>query len=132
MILLIGALLNQAEELIRMGLKPAEIIEGFELAKDKLLDDILPDLVCGEIKEIKNLDEAIKGIRTAVMSKQYGNEDFISCLIATACIAVMPKDPASSFNVDNVRVIKILGAGILKSYVVQGMLFKRNVNTKYK
>ena len=32
-----------------------------------------------------------------------------------------------SFNVDNVRVCKILGSGLLQSTVIQGMVFKRQV-----
>ena len=32
-----------------------------------------------------------------------------------------------NFNVDNVRVVKILGSGMLQSEVLQGMVFKRMV-----
>jgi T-complex protein 1 subunit theta len=38
-----------------------------------------------------------------------------------ACIAVCPKNPAS-FNVDNVRVVKIPGGGVTDSAVVRGMV----------
>ena len=51
------------------------------------------------------------------MSKQYGYEDFLSDLISKACISILPEK--SSFNVDNVRVTKILGSGLLQSSVVQ-------------
>lgn len=36
-----GALLQHAEELLRMGLSPAEVIEGYEMALEKSLE-ILP------------------------------------------------------------------------------------------
>lgn len=49
----------------------------------------------------------VGAIRTAVMSKQYGNEDFLSKLICEACLAIMP-DHQKSFNVDRVRVSKIM------------------------
>lgn len=43
-----------------------------------------------------------------------------------ACIAVCPKNPAS-FNVDNVRVVKIPGGGVNDSAVVRGMVSCRLV-----
>ena len=58
-----------------------------------------------------------KAVRPAVMSKQYGYEDFLADLISKACISILPEK--SSFNVDNVRVTKILGSGLLQSSVVQ-------------
>jgi T-complex protein 1 subunit theta len=47
--------------------------------------EILPTLTCYEIKDYRNEAVVEKGIRTAVMSKQYSNEDFLARLIAKAC-----------------------------------------------
>lgn len=47
--------------------------------------EILPDCVCASAKNLHNVIEAKAMIRTAVMSKQYGNEDFLADLIAQAC-----------------------------------------------
>ena len=127
-ILLAGSLLENAEELIRMGLKPTEIIDGYEIAANKVLDEVLPLLTVHEVKDVKNISEVTKAIRSSVMSKQYGNEDFLAELIAKACISVAVKDVA--FNVDSVRVCKILGAGIEQSQVIQGMVFKKLVTLK--
>uniref|UniRef100_A0A1B6L1Y9 T-complex protein 1 subunit theta n=1 Tax=Graphocephala atropunctata TaxID=36148 RepID=A0A1B6L1Y9_9HEMI len=119
-----GALLEAAEDLLRMGLTPTEIVEGYEKALTKALE-ILPNLVCYEIKDIRNEAEVKKGIKTAIMSKQYGNEDFLTDVITKACVSVIPE--VTTFNVDNVRVCKILGSGLFNSQVVQGMVFKRHV-----
>lgn len=62
----------------------SEIVDGYELALEKALE-ILPTLTCYEIKDYRNEAVVEKGIRTAVMSKQYGNEDFLTRLIAKAC-----------------------------------------------
>ena len=51
------------------------------------------------------------------MSKQYGNEDFLANLVAKACISILPEK--TTFNVDNVRVLKILGSGLQSSSVIQ-------------
>lgn len=87
--------------------------------------EILPTLVVYEVKDYKNADDIKSGIRTAVMSKQYGKEDFLTELITKACISILPEK--TTFNVDNVRVCKILGSGLHNSKVVQGMVFKREV-----
>jgi len=59
------------------------------------------------------------------MSKQYGNEDFLATLITKACISILPEE--TTFNVDNIRVCKILGSGLFRSEVLSGMVFKRFV-----
>jgi len=126
-IILAGALLKEAEDLVRMGLKPTEVAEGYEIACRKALE-VLEGCACHEIKDAKNNDEVRKAVRTAVMSKQYGNEDFLADLIVKACTAIVPV-AQTSFNVDNVRVTKILGSGLMASEVVSGMVFKRSVES---
>ncbi|XP_074625043.1 T-complex protein 1 subunit theta-like [Acropora palmata] len=119
-----GALLDAAEELLRMGLSPPEVIEGYEKACKKALE-ILPDLTCSSLIDLRDSEEVSKGLKTAIGSKQYGNEDFLSELITKACVSILPEK--SPFNVDNVRVTKILGCGVHSSEVIQGMVFKREV-----
>ncbi len=46
-------------------------------------------------------------------------------MAAQACIDVVPKNTAN-FNVDNVRVVKILGGGAHDSKVVKGVVIKRS------
>lgn len=119
-----GALLDAAEELLRMGLSPPEVIGGYEKACKKALE-ILPDLSCSGLSDMRDKEEVIKALKTAVGSKQYGNEDFLAKIITEACVSVLPEK--TPFNVDNVRVAKILGSGLHSSEVVQGMVFKREV-----
>lgn len=126
-IIFAGALLRASEDLIRMGLKPTEIAEGYEIALTKALE-ILPTLSCYEVKNTRDEESVKKAIRTAVMSKQYGHEDFLADLITKACISILP-DKETQFNVDNVRVCKILGSGLFNSQVVNGMVFKRHAES---
>lgn len=106
-----------------MGLKPTEIIDGYNLAAKRILDEVLPTTVVAEVKDVKNVEDVKRSIRSSVMSKQYGNEDFLADLITKACLLVY-KD---HFDVDSVRVCKILGSGIESSQVVNGMVFKKLV-----
>ena len=125
MIVLAGALLKESEDLLRMGIKPTEVASGYELALEKALN-ILETLSCKEVNDVRNESEVLPVIRTSVMSKQYGHEDFLAKLIVKACTSILP-NKSESFNVDNIRVTKILGSGLLKSDVVKGMVFKRSV-----
>ena len=120
-----GALLDQAQDLLKMGLSVTQIQEGYELACKKAVE-VLPSLEVSRVKDLKSREEVGKALKTAIMSKQYGNEEFLSDLIVDACVSVIPSHQ-KSFNVDNVRVNKILGQGIHGSCVVQGMVFRRQV-----
>jgi len=119
-----GALLGSAEDLLKMGLSPAEVIEGYNMACKKALE-ILPELVCYTVKDLRESVEVTRAIKSSISSKQYGNEDFLAELIIKACLSVYPLH--GNFNVDNVRVTKILGSGIYTSDVVNGMVFPRQV-----
>lgn len=123
-VILCGALLEAAEELLRLGITPGEVAEGYEKGLDKALE-ILPSLVVKEVTNCRDIKEVIGGIRASVMAKQYGFENFLAELIAKACIAILPEQ--TTFNVDNIRICKVLGSGLLSSQVYNGMVFKRQV-----
>ncbi|KAH7117850.1 chaperonin Cpn60/TCP-1 family [Dendryphion nanum] len=122
-IVLAGELLKKAEELIRMGLKTSDIVLGYEKAQVAALK-YLEELVCDKVEDIRSQEELSKAIRTVVAAKQSGNEDFLADLIAEAVLAVLPKNPVN-FNVDNIRVVKIMGGSLEQSKVVKGMVFAR-------
>ena len=46
---------------------------------------MLSDLVCETQKDLRNREAVTRAVRSSVMSKQYGNEDFLAKLIADAC-----------------------------------------------
>lgn len=121
-----GELLEKAEELIRMGLHPSEIIIGYTKAINKTIE-VLEDLVekGSENMDVRNKEEVVLRMRSAVASKQFGQEDILCPLVADACIQVCPKNPAN-FNVDNVRVAKLVGGGLRNSTVVRGMVLKND------
>ncbi|KAJ4325374.1 T-complex protein 1 subunit theta [Neodidymelliopsis sp. IMI 364377] len=123
-IVLAGELLKKAEELIRMGLKTSDIVLGYEKAQNAA-QQTLEELVCDKVADIRSQEELAKAIRTVVAAKQSGSEDFLADLVAEAVLAVLPKNPVN-FNVDNVRVVKIMGGALEQSKVVKGMVFARS------
>ena len=68
--------------------------------------------------------QVAKRLRGSVCSKQQAYGDVLCPLIAEACIAVCPPN-AANFEVDNVRVCKIVGAGVSNSSVVRGVVIRR-------
>ena len=76
------------------------------------------------VKDLRSPTELAKAIRTVIASKQSGSEEILSQMVAEAVLAVLPKNP-SNFNVDNIRVVKIMGGSLDQSKVVKGMVFGR-------
>ncbi|QIX01001.1 hypothetical protein AMS68_006518 [Peltaster fructicola] len=118
-----GELLKKAEELLRMGLKTSEIVKGYERAQVFALK-ALEELEIDKIENIRDQAELAKALRTVIGAKQLGNEDKLAEMVAEAVLAVLPKNPYN-FNVDNVRVVKIMGGSLDQSRVVKGMVFGR-------
>ncbi|KAB2059732.1 hypothetical protein ERO13_A11G296700v2 [Gossypium hirsutum] len=119
-----GELLQNAEELVRTGLHPSEIISGYTKAITKTLE-ILEELVekGSETMDVRNKEQVVSRMKAAVASKQYGLEDILSSHIADACIQVCPKNPVN-FDVDNVRVSKLVGGVLHNCTVIRGMALK--------
>ncbi|PNS18286.1 T-complex protein 1, theta subunit [Sphaceloma murrayae] len=120
---LAGELLKKAEELLRMGLKTADIVGGYETAGKKVLE-ALEGCEVDAVADARDQEELKKALRSVIGAKQAGYEDLLADLVAEAVLAVLPKNPAN-FNVDNVRVVKIMGGSVEQSRVVKGMVFGR-------
>jgi T-complex protein 1 subunit theta len=121
---LAGELLVQAESLIRMGLHPSEIIAGYTKAAEHAAE-LLEGLACHTCEDLRNVEEVTRCLKSAIASKQYGYEDMLSKVVAKACIQVLPKK-AGKFMVDHVRVVKILGGGVLDTHVMKGFVLARD------
>ena len=119
-----GELMKYAAKLITEGLKVADVSEGYEKAYNKAME-LLDKAEKHKVKDINNLEEVTKFIKPVIGSKLvHGQEDFLAPLVAQACINVVPKEK-EKFDVDNVRVAKILGGNLMKSEVLKGMLVVR-------
>lgn len=125
-----GELMAQAASLINMGLHPSEIVIGYDKAAKKTLE-LLETLTCYKLEDPRNKTELVRCIKSVVASKQHGLEDFLSELIAEAAIFTMPNN-VQKFNVDNVRIQKILGGGTYDSKVIRGVVVTKASETSIK
>ncbi|CAE6473158.1 unnamed protein product [Rhizoctonia solani] len=122
-LVLAGELLKKSEHLLIMGLHPSEIIIGYELACEKALAE-LEGLSTYNLPRPLTKESLAVVLKSTIASKQYGSEDTLASLVSEAALAVMPSR-IQNFNVDNVRVVKIMGGSLSSSTVVRGMVFSR-------
>jgi len=140
-----GELLQKADALLRMGLHPSDIIEGYGKASKKALELLESTpvhrfffsflfskpfslaFVAESVEDATSKAALEKALIAPIASKLYGYEALLASLVADACLGAMPKNP-KNFNVDNVRVVKVLGGSISDSKVIKGMVFNREPN----
>ena len=104
-----GELLKKAEHLIVMGLHPNDVLQGYELACVKTLAELESEssqlTIQVHILRLENLPKDLstsslptplhqaslqRAIKPVISSKQYGNEEALSKLVAEAAMIVMP------------------------------------------
>jgi len=125
-VVLAGELLVLAEDLLKNGLHLSEVISGYTTAAEKALE-VLDKFVCYSptpdvFSDATKLASCLKHV---VAAKQWGNEDLIASKTAEACVLAMP-DNMRSFNVDNVRIAKIVGQTVASTTVVKGLCLTRS------
>jgi T-complex protein 1 subunit theta len=126
-ITLAGELMAQAQSLLQMGLHPSEILIGYEKAFIFAHAE-LEKASTYSLKDIRDNEEVLMCMKSAIASKQYGLEDLLGKLIVKACVYSIPANK-TTFNTDNIRVQKILGGGIGDSEVIRGMVCIRQSET---
>eukprot|EP00929_Paragymnodinium_shiwhaense_P000464 TRINITY_DN100703_c0_g1_i1.p1 TRINITY_DN100703_c0_g1~~TRINITY_DN100703_c0_g1_i1.p1 ORF type:complete len:540 (+),score=167.32 TRINITY_DN100703_c0_g1_i1:90-1709(+) len=114
-----GELLIRAEELLKEGIHSTDILKGYELSRDKVLQ-FLEGMSCWSCTNVRDVDQLTKCVKSALGAKQLGFENTLAPLVAQACVKVMPPNPAM-FEVDNVRTTKIHGGNVKGSFCVEGM-----------
>jgi len=118
-----GELLIQAEDLLKEGIHASDVLKGYELARNKVLEFLEPLKVwnCTDVRDASQLEKCVK---TPLSSKQFGLEVPLAKLVAQACVQVMPPS-INKFDADNVRVTKVQGGSPESSFIIEGMAIAR-------
>nr|WCZ58654.1 T-complex protein 1 subunit theta [Seculamonas ecuadoriensis] len=123
-IVLAGELLKNAEQLIIMGIHPSEILQGYLKACKRTLE-LLPTLATHRLDDVRDEAAVTQALRPVLSAKVNGNEDVLAPIVAQACIQTCPPNQ-KFFNIDNIRVLKIEGASIGQSFLLNGLAFARD------
>eukprot|EP00163_Fabomonas_tropica_P028209 TRINITY_DN569_c0_g1_i1.p1 TRINITY_DN569_c0_g1~~TRINITY_DN569_c0_g1_i1.p1 ORF type:complete len:535 (+),score=215.98 TRINITY_DN569_c0_g1_i1:284-1888(+) len=122
-VVLAGSLLEQAEELLRMGLHQSEIVIGYQKAAEKIAE-VIKGISVYKLEDVRDEKAMALAIRPVIAAKEFGNEVLLADLVAKAAQQIMPKNPYN-FNIDNIRIVKVLGSNLQQSEVVKGFVHGR-------
>ena len=121
-----GELLSQAESLLRIGVHPSEIVEGYKKAMERA-STVLESLVCFTLRDARDRPALVRALEPVLAAKHHGYESLLAGLVADACLSVMPSAPKpAGVSVDNVRVTKLIGGTLSDSQIVRGVVVQRD------
>ena len=123
-----GELMQQAENLLKIGLHPSEILIGYEKAYKKCLE-VLPNYVVYTVNDIHKKEEVVPCLESVIATKLYGYEKFLAPLVFDACSYALPDGNIKHFDVENIRIAKIMGSSINESSLVRGLVIIRSPET---
>jgi len=128
-VVLAGALLDKAEALLEQNIHPTLIIEGYTKAMNKALE--LLDKIAVPV-DVNNDENLRKIAATTIGSKYSGQgperEKLVELAVNAIKIIAEPK-PEGGYNVDldNVKIEKKKGGGLMDSMLVRGIVLDKEV-----
>jgi T-complex protein 1 subunit theta len=81
-------------------------------------------MTCFEVTDASNVDQVQKALKSSLSSKLSGYSTFFAGIVAQACSRSLPAEK-NTFDIDHIRVVKILGGALEDSYSLQGMVISR-------
>jgi thermosome len=126
-VVLAGALLEKAEELITKNVHPTVVVEGFKKASQKAVETLKEIAV-----KVEPTDKAFLGkvARTSMASKIVSPESSeLSSMVVDAVLAVAEKSGGDRYRVDtdNIKVEKKAGGSIHDTKLIHGIVLDKEV-----
>ncbi|NAZ38857.1 MAG: thermosome subunit [Acidilobus sp.] len=128
-VVLAGALLDKAEALLEQNIHPTLIIEGYTKAMNKALELLDKTAVPVDVSN----DENLRKIATTTIGSKYSGqgperEKLVELAVNAIKIIAEPK-PDGGYNVDldNVKIEKKKGGGLMDSMLVRGIVLDKEV-----
>ncbi|GAB1221221.1 hypothetical protein ENUP19_0071G0045 [Entamoeba nuttalli] len=119
-IMFAGELMTQAEGLLRMGLHPTIIADGYRTGL-KFFNEHCEELVLSTVAGDASVSLVEKYLKPVIGAKVAGYSEFFTHLVVEACHRTLH---GYEFNVDNVRVTKILGGSVDESEIINGFVLQ--------
>eukprot|EP00933_Yihiella_yeosuensis_P057159 TRINITY_DN5676_c0_g1_i1.p1 TRINITY_DN5676_c0_g1~~TRINITY_DN5676_c0_g1_i1.p1 ORF type:complete len:532 (+),score=145.99 TRINITY_DN5676_c0_g1_i1:89-1684(+) len=125
-VVIAGALLQAAERLLNKGIHPQTITEAFLQAAEKA-EEILTEVSIPV--QLTNRDQLLQSAITSLNSKVVSQESGSLAPIAVDAVLKVI-DPATATNVDlnNIRLVKKLGAAMDETELVEGLVLTQKAS----
>ena len=125
-VILAGALIEKAEELIGKDVHPTIIVDGYRKSAIKAIE-ILNSM--GQKIRENDKEDLIKVARTSMQTKLVSREsDQIAELVVSACLLVSEKsDSLSKVDIDDIKVEKKAGGSLHDTKLIKGIVLDKEV-----
>jgi len=123
-VIIAGSLLSACEVLLKKGIHPTSISDGYALALKHGLE-ILNDMAT--TITLQDRDQLMQCVVTCLASKVLANQSHILAPIAVdAVMKVMEHENATNVDLNEIKIVKKLGGTIDDLEVVNGLVFPDN------
>lgn len=125
-VILAGALIEKAEELIVKDVHPTIIVDGYRKSAIKAIE-ILNSM--GQKIRENDKEDLIKVAKTSMQTKLVSREsDQIAELVVSACLLVSEKsDSLSKVDIDDIKVEKKAGGSLHDTKLIKGIVLDKEV-----
>jgi len=125
-VILAGALIEKAEELIVKDVHPTIIVDGYRKSAIKAIE-ILNSM--GQKIRENDKEDLIKVAKTSMQTKLVSREsDQIAELVVSACLQVSEKsDSVSKLDIDDIKVEKKAGGSLHDTKLIKGIVLDKEV-----
>ena len=127
-VVLAGALIEKAEELINKEVHPTIIVDGYQKASEKALDILKEDIAIKSNSEDKELLNKIAF--TSMASKLVANDaQELSNIVVDAVLSVAGKlrEDKIKVDIDNIKVEKKAGTSIRDTQLIRGIVLDKEI-----
>jgi len=125
-VILAGALIEKAEELIGKDVHPTIIVDGYRKSAVKAIE-ILNSM--GQKIRENDKEDLIKVARTSMQTKLVSREsEQIADLVVSACLQVSEKsDSGTKLDIDDIKVEKKAGGSLHDTKLIKGIVLDKEV-----
>jgi archaeal chaperonin len=125
-VILAGALIEKAEELIVKDVHPTIIVDGYRKSAIKAIEIL--NTMGQKIRE-NDKEDLIKVAKTSMQTKLVSREsDQIAELVVSACLQVSEKsDSVSKVDIDDIKVEKKAGGSLHDTKLIKGIVLDKEV-----
>jgi len=124
-VVLAGALLKAAEDLLSKGIHPQTITEAFLQASEKA-EEILTSVAVPV--NLSDRDQLIQAASTSLNSKVIAQQsDFLAPLAVDAVLKVIDPATATNVNLEDIKLVKKLGASVDETEMVDGLVLTQKI-----